>query len=653
MLLGLPPLLHLVKADLLSLLLIWGGAATLIRSSRLSLLDRLMVSGVTLIGWTCALGLIASYWPWGLNPLALAEATAAVLVAIRAVRGPAPARPALPPLARLRALVPVRDVPLLLSSALVSAFALYPVLIRSATERLAMIVAAEDLGRHVALYDTILRLGGLTSLHQGAAAETVTQGLATYPEGSHLTLAVLTGFLHGGPERGAPMDQISLFVLLYTVMYAALAVAVLWAVNRVAGPALRGWRGFALMLPVAAYLAVTELPKLYFNGFISEVFALGLLAVLVALAVRPLTRLPEQVAALSALTVGVSFGHYLLLPAAGVTVLGWAAVHWRVWKRHWMAVLAVSVVTGALALFPAYVNSKTANSDALVLTGGIGPVDRRLFFPLVALTLAMLLTPAARANRARRVALISCGGIVALCYGLMRYQAWKVGQTSYFYEKMLHQLLVIGLIAMAAALLPAFGRRTLAGGPATGRLAGLPAGLRSGLPVLAVTGLLVFGVIFESQPDSSLKYGWEGSPGRRMARGEQSRGDIAYRVAALDLSRPANDHQVAVSLLGHRAYGDATPDWGSVEDNLWLGVLNRDQGRSWVAWYWAINRRGPEEILDYADKSPEPLRFYIDDPKLLADLKALAAKGKHPRLEASQVSWNTKGELVVVPVTFN
>ncbi|MFI6155925.1 hypothetical protein ACIBCA_24935 [Kitasatospora sp. NPDC051170] len=645
-LLGLPPLLHLVKADLLGLLLIWGAAATLIRS-RGSAFDKLMVSGVTLIGWTCVLGLIASYWPWGIQPLALTELTAAVLVALRAVRGPAPAG-ALSP----RTLLPVRDVPLLVSSALVSAFALYPVLTRNATERLALIVTGEDLGRHVALYDTILRLGGLTSLHQGAAAETVTQGLATYPEGSHLTLAVLTSFLHGGPTRGAAMDQISLFVLLYTVMFAALAVAILWAVQRAAGPALRGWRGFALMLPVAAFLAITELPKLYFNGFLSELFALGLLAVLVALAIRPLNRLPEQVAALSALTVGVSFGHYLLLPAAGITVLGWAAVHWRVWRKHWIAVLAVSVVTGALALFPAYVNSKTANSDALTLTGGIGPVNRRMLFPLVALTLAMLLTPAARANRARRVALVSGGGIVALCYGLMRYQAWKVGGTTYFYEKMLHQLLVIGLVTMAAALLPAFGRRVLAGGRPTGRRLGLPAGLRSGLAVLAATGVLLFGVVFESQPDTTASYGWEGSPGRGMARGAQSRWDVAHRVASIDRSRPADDHKVAVSLLGHRAYGDSAADWGSVEDNLWLGVLNRDQGRSWVAWYWAISHRSAEEILDYAAKSPEPLRFYIDDPKLLADVRALAAKGKHPGLDVSQVKRNTEGEFVVEPLTF-
>ncbi|WP_406198318.1 hypothetical protein OH807_14085 [Kitasatospora sp. NBC_01560] len=657
LLLGLPPLFHLVRADVLSFFLLWIAAATLIRS-KATAFDRMMISGVTLVGWTCVLGLVASRWPWGLAPLALAELTAVVLVVARAAVGPAPRRPGVAPAARIRALLPTRDHPLLLSAGLACAFIMYPVLRRDATGRLALILSAEDLGRHSALYDTILRLGGLASLHQTEAAGTVQQGLATYPQGSHLTLAVITSFLRGGTGRGESLIQTSLFVLLYTVTTAALAVAVLWAMHRAAGPALRGWRGLALLLPATAFLVVAELPKMYLNGFISEIFALGLLAVLVALAIRPLTRIHEQVVVLAALTVGISFGHYLLLPAAGLTVLGWAVVHLRGWKRHWVFVLATSAVAGVLALFPIYVNLKSAGSaDVLTLPGGIGPVGRHVLFPLVAATVVVLLTPAARANRACRAALVSCTGIVLLSFGIMTYQVRTVGSTSYFYEKMLHQLLVIGLVTMAAALLPLFGRRVFAGGrpavtrtePRT-RTRGPGLGLRSGIAVLAATGCLLYGVISDGQPDAAFASGWEGSPGRVMLRGAQARGDVAKRVAAIHTSRPAHDERIAVSLGGSRAWGEQAADWGSGEDNLWLGVLNRDQGRSWKAWEWALSRRSAQDILDYAATSPDPLRFYLDDAKLIAEVKSLAGKGKHPGLEVCQIRRNAEGKLEVEPV---
>ncbi|MFB6891155.1 hypothetical protein ACFCX4_17815 [Kitasatospora sp. NPDC056327] len=644
--LGLPPVFHLAGADVLGFLLLWGAAATLVRS-RGTAFDRLMISGVALIGWTCALGLVAGQWSRGLHPLTLAWPTALALVAVRALAGPAPARPGLRLRARLRALVPTRDHPLLLSAGVSAAFFLYPVLQRSATERLALIVSAEDLGRHAALYDTILRVGGMASLHRAEAAGTVTLNLDTYPQGSHLLLAVLTSFLRGG----GPHDmRLSLFVLLYTATAAALAVAVLWAVHRAAGPALRGWRGLALLLPVAAFLVTAELPKLYFNGFLSELFALGLLAVLAALAVRPLDRVHEQLVVMAALVTGIAFGHYLLLPAAGATVLGWAVCHRRAWRRHWITALAAAAAAGGLALFPITVNLTTAGSaDVLTLPGGINPVGRHVLFPLVAAGLAVLLTPAARAARSRRAALVAAGSIVLLSFGIRQYQLARTGTTSYFYEKVLHQLLVIGLVTAAAALLPLFGRRVLAGERAAGG-SRRRTGARSALAVLAATGCLLYGVVSDAQPDTSKVSGWEGSPGRKMLRGSWAREDVAERVALIDDARPARDDRVTVSLAGTRVWGEDDPDWGSAEDNLWLGVLNSDQGRSWRAWMWALNRHGARDILDYAATSPVPLRFYIDDASVAGELRSLAGQGRTPGLEVSLLGRDASGRLVAEPL---
>ncbi|MER6396497.1 hypothetical protein ABT263_10575 [Kitasatospora sp. NPDC001603] len=647
-LLGLPPVLHLASADLVTFALVWFAAASLIRS-RATAFDRLMISGGLLIGWACALGLLTGYWPWGLHPVALAEATALPLAALRLVRPPeAPTGPQ-PLRARLRRVVPVRDRPVLLGATAAAVFLFYPLLRRDAVGRLGTVLEAEDLGRHAALYDTILRLGGLASLQRDAAFDTVTLGLGTYPQGSHLTLAVVTSFLHGGTDRGAPLAQASLFVTLFTLVTAALAAAVLWAVRRAAGPALRGWRGLALAVPATAYLIVAELPRLHSRGFLSELFALGLLALLVGLAIRPLDRTREQAAVLAALTVGVSFGHYLLLPAAAATVLAWAVVNRRGWLRHWATVLPVALLGGALALFPPYVNHQSAGSaDVLTLPGGIGPVSRHLLLPLVVAAFAALLTRGARANRPRRVALLSLTAVSLLCFGVMEYQLATVGVTSYFYEKMLHQLLVVGLICFAAALLPMLGRRALAGQhPGTTGGTGA-ARLRSGAAVVAVAGCLTFTVVSNAQPDGG-RTGWAGSAGRDLLRGEAARPGVAERVAVIEASG-AGDGRVAVSLAGSRAWGETVEDWGSAEDNLWLGVLNRDQGRSWRAWEWALHRRSAQDVLDFAATSPEPLRFFVDDSsQLLADLRVLTAGGKHPELAVSVLRKDGDGDLVVEP----
>ncbi|MER5864429.1 hypothetical protein [Kitasatospora sp. NPDC002040] len=632
-LLALPPLAHLVSADLLTFLVLWVAAAALIRS-RATAFDRLMISGTALIGWTCALGILASRWPWGLHPVALAEATAVLLIAIRAVHRPEPtaSRPSFG--TAVRRLVPVRDHPLLLTGGLTVAFFLYPLLRLTDVGRIATVIPAEDLGRHAALYDTLLRIGGLASLHQGDAATSLQTGMATYPQGSHLTLATVTTFLTGGTVPSGSIAELALFALLNSLVTAGLGVAVLWAVHRAAGPALRGWRSLVLLLPTAALLLVLELPQMQVRGFLSEIFALGLLAVLVGLAIRPLSRTREQIVVLGALTVGISFGHYLLLPAAGIVVLAWTAVHRRTWRAHWVLLLLTGAATGALALFPVYANlAQAGEAEVLTYPGAIVPVGRNLLFPLVAVALCGLLSKGSRANRPRRIALLSGSATAALAFVVMEYQLKSTGGTSYFYEKLLHQLLVVGLICFAAALLPLLGRRPVAGehrGAGPSRPALLR--LRSGATVLVATGCAVFAVLSSGQPGRGAEGGWATSAGRGLLRNDYDRTDIAQRIAAIEAARPDHDQLLTISLAGSRAYSEPN-DWGSAQDNLWLSVLGQDQGRTWKAWAWGLYPRTPKEIVEYAAASPQPVRFFLDDPELLAKVKELAAGRPDPRLE--------------------
>ncbi|MEU2625683.1 hypothetical protein [Kitasatospora sp. NPDC007106] len=624
-----PVLLHLVSADLLTPLLLWTAAASLIRS-RTSLLDRLFISAAVLVGWICVLGLIASFWPWGLDPLALAETTALALTGVRVLRG------APDDSARRRTrrnLLPARDVPVLLTSAFGFAFFLRPLLHRDAVDRLALVITSEDLGRHFALYDSMIRFSGYLALRADDAARTIQEGVYTYPPGSHMTLAVLTSFVRGTDAPAAPLHALSLFILLSTAVAGALVAFTAWAVRWAAGPAVAARFLLPVCLAGGVWVAVVELPRLVLTGFLSEIFGLALFAVFLALAVRPLSRTGEQLVCMGAVFVAIACSYYLLLPATGLVALVWAWAHRRRWLRQIGRTLLAAAAAGVLALLPIAANWASAGSaSVLTVPGAVYPVSRHLLYPVLAVAAVLLLGRGARRNPSARVAAGCLAATGLLAFGIREYQMAVAGQTSYFFEKMMHGLFLATVVtagaAVGPALLAASRRARPAGTGVLGRLA--PA-----VTALVATACLLAALLMNSQPDLAKDSGWSSSAGRVYLRAQSAHPRIADQVTAIDRARPKDDGKVSMLLLGDRVPTDPA----RIEDNLWLGVLSRDQGLSWRAWTFALKGRTGQEIVDFADQSAVPLRIYLSDPELLAQVRQAARTGHHKALDVVMVTF--------------
>ncbi|AUG77664.1 hypothetical protein CFP65_2848 [Kitasatospora sp. MMS16-BH015] len=611
-LLAAPPLCHLLHVDLLALALLVAVTAGLFRSP-LGLIDRLVLAAGLLAGWVCLLGVLASVWPWGLQPVALGEATAllpaAALLAGRRLRLPRPRW---------------RDAQLLLPIAAAAFFYLQPLLATDATGRFARVYHGEDLARHFALYDSVLRLQGYLVFHRAEAAVALQNGFQSYPQGSHLTLAVLTEYAFNGHPPAAATTTLDHFVLLVAGVLTAFVGSVAWAARRVAGPLLGRWGTLPVAGLVVVYLVAVEATPIALTGFESELFGLTLLTLLAALVLRPLARPAEQALLLGALTIGISFAYYLLLAAAGPLLLVWLLARRRRLPRP--AVLAAAaLLTAAGAALPVVANWQQANSaTVLVMPGGVVAVSRHLLVPLAVFAVLGLLTRPARRNADRRAALAALAAVAAVATALMAYQLSTVGKTSYYYEKLLHPVVVLAVLAAAAALGPLLGRPRLDAPRA-----------------LLATAAAATVLLYNAQPDWATTGGWQGSYGAHYRSGRQAAPASAELVTAIAASRPVPDRYAAVVLTDPHAKEDPR----FLEGSLWTGVLNRDNGRSWQAWIWGRWRRWPHEIVEYADASPVPLHVYLSDPATVADTLALR---DHPeRLAISLVSYDPEGRPII------
>ncbi|MER5637067.1 hypothetical protein ABT095_08930 [Kitasatospora sp. NPDC002227] len=613
-LLAAPPVLHLAHADLATLAVLVLAAAAQFRS-RLGPLDRLACAAGLLTGWLCLLGVLASRWPWGLHPVAIGEATAVPLAAALLLRGHLE-------LPRPR----LGDALLMVPIAATGLFYFQPLLHADFTGRFARIYYGEDLARHFALYDSIIRFQGYLVFHRAEAAVTLQDGFQSYPQGSHLTLAVLTEFAFDGHPPTSATTGLNLFIFLVAGVLTAFVAAVVWAARRVAGPLLGRWGVLPLGTVVAAYLVAVEATPIVVMGFESELFGLTLLAVLAALVIRPLARPGEQVLLLGALTVGISFSYYLLLAATGPLLLVWLAAQRRRLPGP-TVLLAAALLTGTGAALPVLANWKQAHSTAvLAIPGSVVAVSRHLLLPLAAFAVLGLLTRAARRNASRRTALAALAAVGAVAVVLMIYQVATAGQTSYYYEKLLHPVVVLAALAAAAALGPLLGM------------------LRPTAPwAVLVTAAAAGALVLNSQPDWT-GGGWEGSYGALYRAGRQAAPASAELVTAIAASRPVPDDHAAVVLTEPHAKEDPR----FLEGSLWVGVLNRDNGRSWRGWIWGRWRRTPQEIVDYAKASAVPVHVYLSDPVAAAETVRLRGT---ERLAVSLVGYDPQGRPTITELS--
>lgn len=571
--------------------------ASLLRSGR-SLLDRMVLALALLAGLTCAAGLLFTVWPWGLHPvpvtgLTLTVLTLAATLSRRAPRLPRPGWSDLVPVAAATLAVGYLATPYLRAD--------------NFGQRLNLAMLGEDNGRHSALFDVIGRLGGYLFLDPETAREHIFSGLVHYPQGWHLTAALLDGFLPGAgdPLTGARLMDHYVFWSLAT--FGLLLLALIWAAQHVAGP-LHPLRRLVLVVAVTALVLGTEMPRLLVAGYPSETFGLSLATILVALVVRPLPRLREQLVLVGALLIGIGFSYYLFLFPTGAMVLCWLIADRRRLRTRPRTVAVVGVLTAALAPLIALIGLLFAGqSEALAALGGTPPVETyNTVLGLGALVLAAVLVRTNLAESTWRRYLVVLAVAVLFSASMAAVNLANGAEPAYYFGKTAHLVIVVLMIGAAALarLLPvppaASTDREPIRRPITGAIPAVATATLVTLAVLVGTGVV----------------GWTGGFFHRNGENSTWARDWTGRDLR-DLSRPAS-----VTNSAYRAY-PAIP--GSVtlvvdrrglhgyRESVFLSALQGTSGQTEPGIYFRTYDE-PARTAELLRRTPRPLRLIVADP---------------------------------------
>src|SRR5688572_28111936 len=298
-----PAATHLLGVDWLLPPLILLLTAGLLRSGR-TLLDRLVLGTALLLGATSAAGLLFTAWPFGMAPVPVAGTALTVLGAISLAtrRAPRLPRPTL------------GDAVTVLVALGAVGYTGLPYLRGNESDRLAMMLGAEDSARHLDMLETLRRIGGYAFWQTPADVPDLFSQLRFYPTGWHLNSAVLDGFVRSSTGPAGADSMIVHYFGFMLASYFLFALVVLWAARRLAGPLLTFWRAIPLLGFLGLQLIYGELPALTVFGFVSEIFGLIAFVVLIALVARPLERVREQMVLVGAMIAMIGFGYELLLP---------------------------------------------------------------------------------------------------------------------------------------------------------------------------------------------------------------------------------------------------------------------------------------------------------------------------------------------------
>ncbi|MFC4996604.1 hypothetical protein ACFPIJ_02045 [Dactylosporangium cerinum] len=256
----------------ISLLYLAGGAvlvppllliatAALLRGGR-TVLDRLMLATGLLLGLTSLGALVFAVWPWGLHPVAAGGTAATALIVAAAKTG---RRPQLPRPGATDAITG-------LAVAAVGAVVAWPLLRDGRTGRLALVLDGEDLARHASLFDAVRRVGGYLFQHPEQGRSLVYEGMVSYPQGEHLTAALLDGFVRSSATaQGTGAGMFDHYLAFVAGGYLLLAATIIWAAQWIGAGGLTPARTIPLAGGIAALCAFGELLDLVRFGYPSQV----------------------------------------------------------------------------------------------------------------------------------------------------------------------------------------------------------------------------------------------------------------------------------------------------------------------------------------------------------------------------------------------
>jgi hypothetical protein len=578
---------HLLGVDWLLPPVLLVGLMSLQGAGR-SLLDRLVLAVAQLFATLCAAGLVLSVWPWHLHPVPIAGCAFTALVLLALVTGRVP---------RLPTRVPARDAVTWLAVLAVAVLAVGPFAVRDLGGRIGLVAPGEDMARHFLLFDMIGKLGGYAFLHRSDAAAFAPSDYGFgYPQGTHLLYAVLDRFARSSAVNADPVTGMNVLLWCHVGTYVFLAMALLWAVRRVAGPGPDIASVLAVSGAVGSVLYFGDLFTAFLRGYPNELLGLALVAMLTAVLARPLAHGGEQIVAIAALVLGISFAYHLYLPFALCVTAVWAWCHRRTLRRR--LAISAAVLVLPLAMITPLLNRPSGAGTLLLTPGTAIPVDRPVLWLAVLTAVAGLLARGGLRAPARRMMTVSLVVAVGMVAGLFAYQDAMVGHSVYYFEKLLHMLLVVSLVGLGAAarLLP-----SIPGPARLGRSARYVPVLAGIVMVALLLG--VFGGQWHSGPPRSA--------GLRYALGLEKGLPVGGRLAVQLAQRPPRSADRTVDVVL------ADTPYTNFSATLFASVL-RENYRYGESWYVFLSPSGaPRTLADLEAKvraSPVPVRFFVRNP---------------------------------------
>ncbi|NUP50749.1 MAG: hypothetical protein HOW97_26080 [Catenulispora sp.] len=627
---------HAAHLDLATLLLIVLGTAALNRYGS-TVLDRVVAAVVLLAGCGVVGGLVISYWPWGLEPVAVGGSALSTLVLVASAT-------------RRRFRLPMRfaaaDGIALLSGGAAVLIAAWPTLRGDFWKRFDYSALLGDRLRQFAMFDAVRSGHSYAFAHFDRISAQALPGTRSYPSGMQMVYAIVDCFVHGDATPGAPLDEFVRYYWYTLISFGLLVLITAWAARRMAGPTV----GDRLRLPsvfitagVGAFLATGYFLSYVWQGFDSVVFASVFLVAGMAVILRPPRNIWEQALFAGSAFVAVAFGHPLLIPhITFVLVAALVVYRHRLLKRRskrllflliGVAGIAVLVVTPLLAVSGLSIGTRF-HTDGFIIA-----LPWHVVLTAAAAAAIALANPATRRlphAKAALGALAATGGTqIALQFYLAHHSS-----TRYYVEKSLNGLVLMCLVGLGglATLWPAPRTR-----PAARKRTKLWWPIRQAeTAIAAVTAVLAAGAVAFAPPYINwprFQPGTDTTWAQLWTSGRTFIADYGHQLRAQDRAGVYTDGRPTI--VASSAYGVL-----NLNMSLLAGIANRNlhsvsgQINRTTDLYgltnlpakgeWSPQSKASLKILEHIITSNKvPVRIVVADKVLAAKLEDFAAQ--HPR----------------------
>lgn len=457
------------------------GTASLLRVGR-TLLDRLVIAAALLAGLLIVAGMLFSFWPWHLRPIAVAGLADTVLVVACLWHKSAPQLPI-----RIRA----TDAIILAGPVVAWLLLRRPVHGKTFANALPYLAPDHDFSNHYSLFDAIHRIGGYPFVRPGPAAPYLGE-MTQYPPGAHYLYVVLDVFRRSTTDPGGSTGELVRYTQYETLGFCLLTLAVPWAARWIAGPSVTGWRRVLITATASAFCVFGQLSSLFWQSFDGEVLGLAFVAVTVALMIRPPGSVSEQIVLAAVLLTAVAYVYSLFLVNVGIAALvalcSRRAVRARGKPRDLMIRLGAAALV--LSAVPLLAGLKLHPIGGLfTAAGAFVDLSRWLSITLVAVALAAVLTRTGRRSPVWRATAVTVGAAYASATAVELYGRIRAGSPQYYSSKLVESSWVVALCGIGALglLLPKLKVSDRAAPALAALSAALPVGLVIGFPLPSST----------------------------------------------------------------------------------------------------------------------------------------------------------------------